>query len=218
MRMRLVVLLMVHTSSLKTTRSHSTLAFFGAFWTCTTYVRRPLPSYTGADSEHCIDYVLVRCDMLEDCITSSSVTDLDLGHEGDHHPIALELHWKAHWRLTAKRQPGGGSYQREDISHDRLALRLSHYQPPSWGTNIEEQNRHLNDYLHAQLRQQCPLQPTAPKKSCISELTWQTRATRIRQKKRLQDLNRRLNLELYYKCFLGWAGRQKGDATENTAL
>ena len=45
------------------------------------------------DSTYRIDYILVRTTMLDDCQHSQVLHDFDLGHQGDHHAVALQMRW-----------------------------------------------------------------------------------------------------------------------------
>ena len=163
------------------------------------------------DTTHRIDYILVRTNMLEDCQHSQVLHDLDLGHQGDHDAVALQMHWKTtHTRWHPPNQRGS-RIERSQINRSVLQTPLQQYAYLPWDVDIETQVQDMNAFLHGNMRRLCRPIKSQPKKACLTEPTWTLRTQRIQTKRKLVALHQRLRQDMLHKVLKGW----KGTATED---
>ncbi|CAL1136698.1 unnamed protein product [Cladocopium goreaui] len=154
-----------------------------------------------------LDYVLLRTDMVGDCVHSQTVPEFDLGNYGDHIAVAIQVQWNAacsqlsRHHCQSERGPG---VQRSSITYQKMHDALTDYQPLPWAQDIETQVNHMNQFVHSRLRKHCSRQEAAPKKQCLSGEVWTLRSQRIRTKKTLVEVQQRLRAELLFKALSSW--------------
>ena len=171
--------------------------------------------HPSEDAEYRIDYVLVPIHWVTDCTQSCSLDHLDLRHLGDHRAMAIELSWQEAGHKMKKNQKIK-SYDRTGILTADLAKGLDDYAPLPWQADIENQVDHFNQHVLEVLHQQCPTKRQGPKKSYISERTWQLRAQKLRLQRTAKDNKKRQQKEFMTRLFQRWAGRIDSDRQEQS--
>ena len=159
------------------------------------------------EEKYRLDYVLLRADMVGDCVHSQTVPEFDLGNYGDHIAVAIQVQWNAACTQLSRphRQAARGpGVQRSSITHQKMHAALTEYQPLPWSQDIETQVNHMNHFVHNRLRKHCSRQEAAPKKHCLSGEVWTLRSRRIQTKKKLVEVQQRLRAELLFKALLSW--------------
>ena len=104
--------------------------------------------------------------------------------------MAIELSWQEAGHKMKKNQKIK-SYDRTGILTADLAKGLDDYAPLPWQADIENQVDHFNQHVLEVLHQQCPTKRQGPKKSYISERTWQLRAQKLRLQRTAKDNKKR---------------------------
>eukprot|EP00435_Cladocopium_sp_Y103_P059981 s1266_g21.t1 len=152
-----------------------------------------------------IDYIFLRQTDLAHCQMSKVLLDFDLGHQGDHEPVAVQLEWTQLWhRSPAPSTASRVGYQRDKITQALLNGPLHEYAPLPWTTDIDTQVQHMNAYLHQTLRRHCRPAKREPKKSFITPDLWHLRSCRIQDKRKMQQLQKLLRREVLVRVFQAW--------------
>ena len=164
------------------------------------------------EEQYRLDYVLIRTDMMEECVHSQTVPEFDLGNYGDHVAVAIQMQWEtACTSSTRSHGPGnkGPAVQRSAVTHQTMHAALMEYIPLPWSTDIETQVQHMNTFMHSSLRRRCSRKSATPKKCCLSGEVWNLRSQRLRTKKKLVETQQHLRFELLYTVFLRWKDKSK---------
>jgi len=158
------------------------------------------------EEQYRLDYVLLRTDIVGDCVHSQTVPEFDLGNSGDHIAVAIQVQWNAACSQLSRHCQGerGPGVQRSSITYQKMHDALTDYQPLPWAQDIETQVNHMNQFVHNRLRKHCSRQEAAPKKQCLSGEVWKLRSQRIRTKKNLVEVQQRLRAELLFKALFSW--------------
>ena len=156
------------------------------------------------DSTYRIDYILVRTAMLENCTHSQVLHDLDLGHQGDHHAVALQTRWRTYVPRTSVHRSPRTRIDRAKITKQALQSSLQQYVPMPWEADIDTQVTDMNAFLNNHMEKLCRPNKAQPKKTCFSEPTWTLRTKRIHIRRKLKSLQQRLRLDILHKVMRGW--------------
>ena len=159
------------------------------------------------DVKYRLDYVLLRSDMVGDCVHSQTVPEFDLGNLGDHVAVAIQTNWTTTC-YQRSRPPYSADCRhgvhRPSITHHSMHAALSEYRPLPWSKDIETQVHHTNQFVHSRLRKHCSRAASAPKKACLSGEIWALRSQRISAKRHLIEVQKRLRSETLFTAMLSW--------------
>lgn len=161
------------------------------------------------DSLHRIDYILVRKADLDDCQHSQVLHEFDLGHQGDHQAVALQMKWMTSSTFHTKKHHGGNRVDRSRISRACIQPSLQQYDHLPWDTDISTQVQDMNNFLCTNLRNLCRPDKARPKKACFTAPTWELRSCRISLKRKLTALQQRLRSDILHKVMKGWSNTAK---------
>ena len=156
------------------------------------------------DSTYRIDYILVRTTMLDDCQHSQVLHDFDLGHQGDHHAVALQMRWSTSTVSSLTTKGTRIRIDRSKINRQLLQPNLQQYIYLPWAADIGTQVQNLNDFLCNNMKMLCRPSKAQPKKACFTGPTWELRAQRIQIKRKLTALHQRLRSDILHKVIKGW--------------
>ena len=131
---------------------------------------------------------------------------IDLGHDGDHLAVGLDMVWDRdcrshHIRTTNRRQ----TFNRDNIkSHDGLRAELCSTEVAPWEQNVETQIHDLNTAITGALERHCPKPHVTAKKPFLDKeimaLRQQKNALRQRQNESWKHHRR----SLLYRVFAAW--------------
>lgn len=172
------------------------------------------PTWTTPDGQHSqrIDFIAVPLERLHACTFSQVMRQIDLGHDGDHLAVGLDMVWdrdcRSHQiRTTTHRQ----TFNRDNIkSHDGLRAELCSTEVAPWEQNVETQIHDLNTAITGALERHCPKPHVTAKKPFLDKeimaLRQQKNALRHRQNESWKHHRR----SLLYRIFAAW--RTKHDS------
>ena len=172
------------------------------------------PTWTTPDGQHSqrIDFIAVPLERLHACTFSQVMRQIDLGHDGDHLAVGLDMVWdrdcRSHQiRTTTRRQ----TFNRDNIkSHDGLRAELCSTEVAPWEQNVETQIHDLNTAITGALERHCPKPHVTAKKPFLDKeimaLRQQKNALRQRQNESWKHHRR----SLLYRVFAAW--RTKHDS------
>ena len=171
-------------------------------------------TWTTPDGQHSqrIDFIAVPLERLHACTFSQVMRQIDLGHDGDHLAVGLDMVWdrdcRSHQIRTATRRQ---TFNRDNIkSHDGLRAELCSTEVAPWEQNVETQIHDLNAAITGALERHCPKPHVTAKKPFLDKeimaLRQQKNALRQRQNESWKHHRR----SLLYRVFAGW--RTKHDS------
>ena len=188
-----------------------------------------LPCHTGTRStwtspdgvsHHCIDYVVIPRSWRWFCTYSSVIDTIDLGTiNDDHNAVGIQMEWTAadtHKKeQKACPQPDWSSYDSRTAVRDKLTT----ISVCPWHTDVETQARHLAASLHSAMRRS-PRAPRIAKKPYITEQLWQWRTSKLRLKKKVQELQKYIRRQALRDILRAWqrsrANIDHGESAEET--
>ena len=117
-------------------------------------------TWTSPDGLHTqrIDYIAVSADRLGACTVSTVLQHIDLGHEGDHNAVGLDMAWERAGRahqvpLNVPRN----QYDRDLIKNNQnVHTELVASSTVAWTEDIETQVQALNKTISNALQRHCP--------------------------------------------------------------
>ncbi|CAL1169385.1 unnamed protein product [Cladocopium goreaui] len=176
----------------------SFLAEWGLALPCTFSCHQgPRDTWCSPDGtiQACIDYVCVPQHQLPSCKLSRTVPELDLGNRDvDHSVVAIQMEWHS------------------------LAVELAQFTVPEWSTAAHAQVERHNAHVHSCLHAVNPPLPKKAKKSFITDAIWILRDDKLHQKRKVQDIGRRIRAETLRAVFVAWRTRDQQWHTEHSVI
>lgn len=167
-------------------------------------------TWTTPDGQHSqrIDYIAIPVERLPACTYSTVLRHVDLGHEGDHSVVGLDMVWerfgRGHYNQKAAKRC---HYDRSGIKNNKaIETALRQAQPVVWSTDIETQITELNSTIHDALQQHCPKPHEEAKKPFLTSDIMDLRSRKNSIKKRLGDAWRLHHRTTLFKIFQVWKG------------
>ena len=165
-------------------------------------------TWTAPDgaTEQRIDHIAIHGDRLNACTHSEVLTQLDLGHEGDHYAVGLDM---VMIRCGRKHKIASGqdkaSFDRTKIKgnkHIQEDLRLA--KPTPWTTDIETQVTALNAVITGALHQHCGKEHPNAKKPFITAEIMELRRIKNAQQRQQTDARKIARCILTRRVFTAW--------------
>ena len=135
------------------------------------------------------DYLLVPCNWQNAELTTSPHAGFDAGTQGfDHTPLMLQVRF---FHDVVRSQPNRDRFDRRRLQcasrHELLSMFCN---PPviPWNLDVDSHATRLSAWVRQKLAEHFPVQGNRPRKSYITEATWQIRAGRLEQRRTLRDL------------------------------
>ena len=165
-------------------------------------------TWTSPDGQHTqrIDYIAVNTERLGACTVSTVLRHIDLGHEGDHYAVGLDMQWDRKGRLhtvtpTSQRQ----QYDRELIKCNQNILNdLANSTPVGWTEDIETQVQALNTTISDTLSKHCPKPHAQAKKPFMTEEIMKMRQHKNAIKRRQSEAWRLYRRTLLLRVVQAW--------------
>ena len=171
-------------------------------------------TWTAPDgaSKHCIDHVCLPLRRFHDCKTSQVVDAFDLGNGlTDHRVVVAQVEWFDNLAVGRTTRPAPG-VQRDSITREALQPLLDRFNVPPWQQDIQSHVETHTQHLMSCLRQACPKQPHAPKKSFTTPELWQLRTDKLCSRKQCREIARRERYELLRAVWLEWRSMASGQS------
>jgi len=166
----------------------------------------------------CIDYVCVPQHQLPSCKLSRTVPELDLGNRDvDHSVVAIQMEWTGHHMMSKGKAPRK-AHNRSSIDRHSLAVELAQFTVPEWSTAAHTQVERHNAHVHSCLHAVNPPLPKKAKKSFITDAIWILRDDKLHQKRKVQDIGRRIRAETLRAVFVAWRTRDQQWHTEHSVI
>ena len=167
-------------------------------------------TWTTPDGQHTqrIDYIAVPVERLTACTYSTILRHVDLGHEGDHSVVGLDMAWERSGRGFYRRNSGKKhQYDRSSIKNNKaIETALRHARPAVWTTDIETQIAELNTTIHDTLTQHCPKPHEEAKKPFLTSDIMDLRSRKNQIKRNLGEAWRLHHRTILYRIFTSWKG------------
>lgn len=166
------------------------------------------PTWTTPDGQHSqrIDFIAVPIEKLHACTFSQVMRQIDLGHDGDHSAVGLDMVWDRNCQsycipITHRKR----TFDRDLIkNNDALGLEISHASAAASEQNIESQIQDLNTVITGALDRHCPKPHVSARKPFLDEeimtLRQQKNAIRQRQSEAWKHHRR----SLLHRVFTSW--------------
>ena len=134
---------------------------------------------------------------------------MDEGNAGtDHTPLTIEC---CLWSAVQKQKRTRPNFDRRELQKsDTRWLARQFSQPPSvpWQTNVDRHATILSEWISERLQVLFPSHGARPRKSYVTDGTWQLRGERLRLKHELTRARRQIGLLSLRQAFAGWASGQ----------
>ena len=151
------------------------------------------------------DYLILPCNWTHANIKSWVLHTLDTAKDAiDHWPLAVQI--KLVWNLPQPKssRPAFCRQKLAMATGDELNALLSHVEVPKWEEDIDTHVTKLSGQIHGLLCDHFPKSKQQPRKSFISQATWELRRSRIRARRCTQGLKARIDLCSLRAFFLAW--------------
>ena len=151
------------------------------------------------------DYLILPCNWTHANIKSWVLHTLDTAKDAiDHWPLAVQI--KLVWNLPQPKssRPAFCRQKLAMATGAELNALLSHVEVPKWEEDIDTRATKLSGQIHGLLCEHFPKSKQQPRKSFISQATWELRRSRIRARRCTQGLKARIDLCSLRAFFLAW--------------
>ena len=165
-------------------------------------------TWTTPDGQHSqrIDFIAVPSERLHACTFSQVMRQIDLGHDGDHLAVGLDMVWDRDCRShripsTCRRQ----TFNRDNIKgHDGFRAELCSTTVAPWEQHIEAQIHDLNTAITGALERHCPKPHVAAKKPFLDKEIMALRQQKNALRQRHSESWKHHNRSLLYRAFASW--------------
>ncbi len=149
---------------------------------------------------HRIDHIAISATRLNACTHSEVLQHIDLGHEGDHCAVGLDMVMARFGRKhKAQKNAGGQAFDRTKIKGNcGVQDDLRAAKPSPWTMNIEAQVNALNEVIAGTLKQHCEKDHPSAKKPFITDEIMKLRQAKNilqRQQSTARTMYRRILLQ-----------------------
>lgn len=160
------------------------------------------------DGQHSqrIDFIAVPTERLHACTFSQVTRQIDLGHDGDHSAVGLDMMWDRTCRsYRIPRTHCRQTFNRDSIkNHDALRSELCQTSAAPWEQNIESQIQDLNTAITGALERHSPKPHASAKKPFLDDEIMTLRQQKNALRQRQSEAWKHHQRSILYRVFASW--------------